>query len=78
MLVHYSTAAKETAKRDKDYNRDTRFLHDFPMKVNIDVFGNTVLIVSFYDEMAIWIESDVLSQSYRVLFESLWVSAKKL
>ena len=55
MLVHNSDAARVTAQHDKRYKRETRWLHNFPLKVSIDVFNDTVLIVSFYDEMAIWV-----------------------
>ncbi len=78
MLVHYSSEAKRTASHDAVYGRETRSLEHFPMKVNIDVIENVVLIVSFYDEIAIWIESDMIAQSYRILFETLWPLAKPL
>ena len=35
-----------------------------------------VLLVSFYDEIAILINSQILSQSYRIMFETLWGMAK--
>lgn len=76
MLVHYSDTAKESSKLDSIYNRHTRYLSSFPLKVNIDVFNNTVLIVSFYDEIAIWIDSRILAESYRIMFETLWINGK--
>jgi sugar-specific transcriptional regulator TrmB len=76
MLVHNSESAKATARHDQRYKRETRWLHNFPLKTNVDVFNDTVLIVSFYDEMAIWIESRVLAESYRIMFNTLWESAK--
>ena len=76
MLVHNSDIARKTAEDDKQYKRETRWLQDFPLKVNIDVFNNTVLVVSFHDEIAIWIESHVLAQSYRIMFNTLWEIAK--
>lgn len=76
MLVHNSDEARKTANNDKQYKRATRWIQDFPLKVNIDVFNNTVLIVSFQDEMAIWIESYVLAQSYRIMFNTFWTLAK--
>ncbi|MES3005692.1 MAG: helix-turn-helix domain-containing protein [Patescibacteria group bacterium] len=72
MLAHHSSIARESSKLDKEYSRETRFLEKFPLKVNIDVFNNVVLIVSFYDGLAVWIESDVLADSYRIMFESFW------
>jgi sugar-specific transcriptional regulator TrmB len=77
MLVHESPAAVTTSKKDTSYRRETRYIPDFPLKVNIDIFADTVLIVSFYDATAIWIDSRILSQSYRLLFASLWSQAKR-
>ncbi|MFA6594356.1 MAG: helix-turn-helix domain-containing protein [Candidatus Buchananbacteria bacterium] len=76
MLVHNSEAARRTIENDKQYKRETRWIEKFPLKVNIDVFNNTVLIVSFHDEMAIWIESHMLAQSYRIMFNTLWELSK--
>lgn len=76
MLVHNSEAARKTADYDQQYKRETRWLQNFPLKSNIDVFNNTVLVVSFYDEVAIWIESHMLAQSYRIMFNILWELAK--
>jgi len=76
MLVHNSAVARQTAEYDKQYKRETRWLQNFTLKVNIDVFNNTVLITSFYDEIAIWIESQMLAQSYRIIFNTLWELAK--
>ncbi|HYC34754.1 MAG TPA: helix-turn-helix domain-containing protein [Candidatus Paceibacterota bacterium] len=74
MLVHKSKVAAQSSVFDKEYKRQTRYLNYFPLKVNIDVFNNTVLIVSFYDELAIWIESDMIANSYRTMFELFWAS----
>ena len=76
MLVHNSAVARQTAEYDKQYKRETRWLQNFTLKVNIDVFNNTVLITSFYDEIAIWIESQMLAKSYRIIFNTLWELAK--
>ena len=76
MLVHNSAAARETAKNDPKYKRETRWLNEFPLKVNIDIFNDTVLIVSFYDEMAVWLESRLIAGSYRIMFNTLWTQAK--
>ena len=76
ILVHNSDIARKTAEYDKQYNRETRWLQNFPLKVNIDVFNNVVLVASFYDEIAIWVESNVLAQSYRIMFNTLWELAK--
>lgn len=76
MIVHNSDIAKQTSNKDQIYNRETRYLQEFSLKVNIDIFNNTILIVSFHDETAVWIESDVLAQSYRIMFETLWQLSK--
>ncbi|KKU67849.1 MAG: Transcriptional regulator, TrmB [Parcubacteria group bacterium GW2011_GWA2_47_16] len=76
MLVHKSEAAQEAARHDEEYKRETRYLENFPLKLNIDVFNNTVLILSFYDKKAIWIESEVAASSYRIMFETFWGLAK--
>ncbi len=76
MLVHHSDAARKTAEYDTHYKRETRWLQHFALKVNIDVFNNTVLVVSFYDEMAMWVESAVLAQSYRLMFNTMWELGK--
>jgi sugar-specific transcriptional regulator TrmB len=76
MLVHNSDRAKNHSLQDKKYKRETRYLHNFPLKVNIDIFNNSVLIVSFSDKIALWIDSEVLSQSYRIMFNTLWSQAK--
>lgn len=76
MLCHKSPLAVETSTHDSTYNRETRYLEKFPLKVNMDVFGTNVLIVSYYDELALWIDSRVLSDSYRIMFEALWPLSK--
>lgn len=76
MLVHESLTARETTKNDSLYARETRFLMSFPLKVNIDIFGNTVLVVSVYDELAMWIDSQIMADSYRILFQTCWQNAQ--
>ncbi|MEK7540480.1 MAG: hypothetical protein AAB558_04510 [Patescibacteria group bacterium] len=76
MLVHMSDVARKTAENDEQYKRETRWLQNFPLKVNIDIFNNTVLVVSFYDEVALWVEGHMLAQSYRIMFETLWGLAR--
>lgn len=72
MLAHNSKAARDTAHYDRQYNRETRYLNNFPLKVNIDIFGNVAFIVSLHDEIGIWIESPIVAQSYRIVFNALW------
>ena len=76
MLVHDSAVARQFAVHDKEYRLETRHIPNFPLKVNIDVFNDIVLLVSYADELGIWIESRVVADSYRTLFESLWRSAQ--
>lgn len=78
MLAHDSETARSDAQKDSVYNRETRALTQFPLKVNIDVFINTVLIVSPAEETALWIESQATAESYRMLFNTLWQFAKPL
>lgn len=75
MLAHDTEEARKSLKQDPVYKRKTRFLQDLPLKMNIDVFGTTVLMVSPYDALAIWIESRAIADSYRALFEALWSNA---
>jgi hypothetical protein len=76
MLVHNSETARKTAKSDLQYRRETRWIENFPLAANIDIFNDTILTVSFLDETAIWIENRLLAQSYRIIFDSLWKFAK--
>lgn len=77
MIVSYSALAAQAVKNDFEYSRVTRYLSHFPFQTNIDIWDDKVLIVSLYDDVAIWIESPVLFQSYKSLFEHLWEKAKK-
>lgn len=78
MLAHESETARTTARHDSTYKRETRVLSQFPLKVNIDIFNNIVLIVSLEDETALWIESSASATSYKMLFNTLWQFAKPL
>jgi predicted transcriptional regulator len=75
MLTDSTEISKMTREHDTSYNRQTKSVAGLNMKVNIDVFENNVLIVSFQDKSAVWIESRVVADSYRTLFESLWRTA---
>lgn len=77
MLVHHSETAKKFSKKDSEYKLETRYLRNFPLKMNVDIFNDVVLVVSYSDELAIWIESNIVSKSYRIMFELLWQQAKK-
>lgn len=76
MLIHKSETARETSQYDKQYRRETRWLDSFPLQASIDVFNDVVLVVSYKDETAIWIENKVIADSYRIMFNSLWKFAQ--
>jgi sugar-specific transcriptional regulator TrmB len=78
MLVDSSEHKVSTIELDNKYNRETRFVTNFPLKVNIDVFNNVTYIVSFDDEIGFWIESPIVANSYKILFESLWNKSGEL
>ncbi len=78
MIVTDTPLGRQSSKlHDVAYKRECRFLKDFPVKINIEIFGDHVLLVSFKDKIAVWIESAVVAASYRVLFETLWKQASK-
>ncbi|MFA5872026.1 MAG: helix-turn-helix domain-containing protein [Parcubacteria group bacterium] len=77
MIVHNSDAAKSFSRKGGEYKMETRYLNNFSLKVNIDIFNNVVLVVSYADELTVWIESDIVAQSYRIMFELLWQQGKK-
>ncbi|HEY4505291.1 MAG TPA: helix-turn-helix domain-containing protein [Candidatus Paceibacterota bacterium] len=77
MLVHKSEIARESSALDEEYHRQTRYLENFPLKVNVDVFNDITLIISCYDKTAVWIESMTIAESYRIMFETLWSNSKK-
>ncbi len=77
MLAHDTRIARQISLSDKKHGRETRFLKKFTLKSNIDIFGDTVLIVSYYDELAIWIESKILADSFRIMFGTLWEIAEE-
>lgn len=76
MLAHNTDAGRRTAEFDRQFKRETRWIEEFPLRVNIEVFNDVVLIVSFGDEMAIWIESKILADAQRMVFKSLWDRSK--
>ncbi|MEK7118394.1 MAG: helix-turn-helix domain-containing protein [Patescibacteria group bacterium] len=45
---------------------------------NIDVWGNTILIVSYREQMAMCLESESLAQMFRVLFDFVWEKSEEL
>jgi sugar-specific transcriptional regulator TrmB len=77
LLTHNSEAGKRMVVMDKVYKRETRWIENFPIKSNIEVFNNVVLIVSFADELAVWIESQILADSLRTIFNALWDQSRR-
>lgn len=75
MLVNNTEYSKTFAQKNISNNITTRYIDSFNLKVNIDVFNNTVFIVSFLDSIGIWLESPIIAQSYRLLFDALWQNA---
>jgi sugar-specific transcriptional regulator TrmB len=76
MIVNDTKTARKSSEYDLKYKRETRYIVGFKLKINIDVFGNNVLLVSFRDKFAIWIESEIVASSYRTMFETIWNIAK--
>ena len=76
MLVNYSAVARSYVEGDQ-LKPHTRYREDFPMKSQLEVFNDVIFINSFKDELGIWIESKVIADSYRVMFEILWKDSKE-
>ncbi|MDB5260019.1 MAG: transcriptional regulator TrmB [Candidatus Nomurabacteria bacterium] len=43
---------------------------------NIDAFGNNVIIVSYKEQMAMWIESEALANMITILFNIIWETSE--
>lgn len=71
----------EVAARDAQELRETRLLEpdDFTEPVEVNVYGNKISAVSFVENelIGVIIESKVLANVHRQMFELLWHSAKK-
>lgn len=71
----------QVAARDKDELRETRLLEpgDFTEPVEVNIYGNKITAVSFVENelIGVIIESAVLANVHRQLFELLWRSAQK-
>jgi HTH-type transcriptional regulator, sugar sensing transcriptional regulator len=71
----------KVAARDSTELRETRLLSpdDFTEPVEVNVYGNKVSAVSFVEDelIGVIIESEVLANVHRQLFELLWRSAKQ-
>ena len=71
----------KVATRDKDELRETRLLKpgDFTEPVEVNIYGNKVSAVSFVENelIGVIIESQVLANVHRQMFELLWRGAKR-
>jgi sugar-specific transcriptional regulator TrmB len=71
----------KVAARDAQELRETRLLEpsDFTEPVEVNIYGNKVSAVSFVENelIGVIIESKVLANVHRQMFELLWRSAKK-
>lgn len=77
MIINNSFEAQKIPLYDPHYKRETRHIKDFNLKINIDIFNDSVLLVSFKDKIALSIQSNIIASSYKILFETLWSFAKK-
>lgn len=80
-LIPATNEGLKVAARDAEELRETRLLapDDFTEPVEVDIYGNKVSAVSFVENelIGVIIESEVLANVHRQLFELLWRSAKK-
>lgn len=76
MMASENTEGWQATREDKKFNRQTRLIKNFEIKLNIDIYDNSVLIVSPDDLTAVVLEGSVIAYSFRVLFETLWKMAK--
>ena len=71
----------KVAARDAQELRETRLLepNDFTEPVEVNIYGNKVTAVSFVENelIGVIIDSKVLANVHRQMFELLWRSAKK-
>lgn len=71
----------KVAARDADELRETRLLEpgDFTEPVEVNIYGNKISAVSFVENelIGVIIESKVLANVHRQMFELLWKGAKR-
>lgn len=78
MIVTDTPVGRRSSEQyDASYNRECRFIKNFQVKVNIEIFGDHVLLVAFKDKFAVLIESAIVAASYRALFDTLWKQASE-
>lgn len=61
-----------------DKNIVVRLNSRLSFEPNIDVFGNSVLIVSYREQLGMWLESETLVQMFRILFDLVWQNSEEL
>ncbi|MFH1187553.1 MAG: helix-turn-helix domain-containing protein [bacterium] len=78
MLVTPDKRMQEMKKRDKQENRETKFLpKNFPFEGSVFIFENkTALISSSKELISLVIESKYISEMLKSMFETLWQSIK--
>lgn len=78
MLALPDERMKEMKKKDKEEDRETKFLPlDFPFEGSMFIFENKIAIVSSSKELiGAVIESQYISQMMRSMFEIIWRATK--
>lgn len=80
-IIPATAEGLKVAARDAQELRETRLLApgDFTEPVEVNVYGNKVSAVSFVEDelIGVIIESEVLANVHRQLFNLLWKSAKR-
>ncbi len=72
-----SPLIKKITKKDKEQLRQTRLLpqKDLNLEIEINIYDNKVLIVSWSENLGIIIESEKIAQAQKQIFELVWKSA---
>jgi sugar-specific transcriptional regulator TrmB len=69
------------AKRDKQELRQTKILppEQFTANVEINIYLNKIALISHFEteSIAVIIESNILAQAFKQIFEILWLNAKQ-
>lgn len=73
MIVNDSKKARGFKEKYDGSKLETKIISNFELKTDINIFNDKVLISSFKDKIAILISSKFIANSYRILFETVWV-----
>ncbi len=78
-IIPQNKLSVETAKRNQEEMRDTRFLPEDKMSFSpeINIYNNKMLIASWEEKMAVVVESKELVDLQRLTFDLLWESLPK-